>query len=80
MQSGWLTLGTYPLPSKKYLDDNAKILNMTIPIQSDSNEYNFFEMIDSFVDYKNLVSNKTLHKILKANDVNNNYIKANKYI
>jgi hypothetical protein len=63
LQSGWLTLDKYPLPSKKYLDDNTKILNMTIPIQSDSKEYNFFKMIDSFVDYKSLVNNKTLHKI-----------------
>ena len=64
----------------KYSDDNTKILNMTIPIQSDSNEYNFFKMIDSFVNYKDLVSNKTLHKILKTNDVNNNYIKAKIYL
>jgi hypothetical protein len=80
LQSGWLTLDTYPLPSKKYLDDNTKILNMTIPIQSGSKEYNFFKMIDSFVDYKSLVNNKTLHKILKTNDVNNNYIKAKIYL
>ena len=64
LQSGWLTLDRFPLPNKKYLDDNTKILNMTIPILSDSQEYKFFTMIDNFVDDKNLVSGKTLHKII----------------
>ena len=80
LQSGWLTLDRYPLPNKKYLDDNTKILNMTIPILSDSQEYKFFTMIDNFVDDKNLVSGKTLHKIIKTNDENNHYIKAKIYL
>ena len=80
LQSAWITLDKYPLPNKKYLDDNTKILNMTIPILSDSQEYNFFTMIDNFVGDKNLVSGKTLHKIIRTNDENNHYIKAKVYL
>ena len=32
LQTDWITLAKYPLPSKKYVTDDAKSLNLTIPI------------------------------------------------
>jgi hypothetical protein len=30
LQTDWITLGQYPLPSKKYVTDDAKSINLTV--------------------------------------------------
>ena len=35
IQTEWITLGQYPLPSKKYVTDDSKSLNLTAPTNKD---------------------------------------------
>ena len=35
LQTDWMTLGKYPLPAKRYVTDDAKSMNLTIPISKD---------------------------------------------
>ena len=32
IQTDWVTLGKYPLPSKKFITDDTKSVNLTVPI------------------------------------------------
>jgi hypothetical protein len=46
LQTDWVKLGKYPLPSKKYVTDDAKSMNLTIPISKDDDNYRVFSAVD----------------------------------
>jgi hypothetical protein len=46
IQTEWITLGQYPLPSKKYITDEAKSLNLTAPTDKNDNNYILLSAID----------------------------------
>ena len=46
IQTEWITLGQYPLPSKKYITDEAKSLNLTAPTDNNDNNYILLSAID----------------------------------
>ena len=48
IQTEWIT-GQYPLPSKKYITDESKSLNLTAPTNKDDNILSF-EMLSSIAD------------------------------
>ena len=39
LQTDWMSLGQYPLPSKKYVTNDAKSMNLTIPISKNDEYY-----------------------------------------
>ena len=61
LQTDWMTLGKYPLPSKKYVTDDAKSMNLTIPISKDDEYYKVLSAMDdnlsklSTSQYKNII-------------------------
>ena len=46
IQTEWITLGQYPLPSKKYITDESKSLNLTAPTDKNDNNYIVLSAID----------------------------------
>jgi hypothetical protein len=61
LQTDWMTLGKYPLPAKRYVTDDAKSMNLTIPISKDDYYYKVMTAIDdnlsklSTAQYKNII-------------------------
>ena len=46
IQTEWVTLGKYPLPSKKFITDDTKSINLTIPITKDDDTFIVLSSID----------------------------------
>jgi len=68
IQVDWITLGKYPLPSKKYVTDDAKSLNLTIPISKDDENYRVLSAIDEHISKLNLSQNKKYHTLVSEKD------------
>ena len=39
LQTDWLTLGKYPLPSKKFIENDTEWINITVPIKKNDDSY-----------------------------------------
>ena len=46
IQTDWVTLGKYPLPSKKFITDDIKSVNLTVPIIKNDDNYMVLTAID----------------------------------
>ena len=61
LQTDWVSLSKYPLPSKKYVTDDAKSMNLTIPISKNDEYYKVLSAMDdnlsklSTSQYKNII-------------------------
>ena len=65
LQTDWLTLGKYPLPSKKFIESDTKWINITVPIKKNDDNYLFFSAIDSNLSkFKILSDNKRYHPLV----------------
>ena len=79
LQSEWLVLGKYPLPSEKYIADDTKSINLKIPIERESETFLFFDMLDNYLFSKHLMKGKTLHKFVKMEEGDKFYLKVKLY-
>ena len=79
LQTDWITLGKYPLPSTKFVKNTDTSMSLTIPLDEKSSLYEFFNTLDTFVESKNLIPNKSLNKFIKRKD-DNIFLKMKLYI
>jgi hypothetical protein len=70
LQTDWVTLGKYPLPSKKHVTDDAKSMNLTIPISKDDGYYRVMTAIDDNLSKLNISQNKKYHSLISEKDDN----------
>jgi len=68
LQTEWITLEPFALPSKKYVNEGDKSVSFTIPVTIDNPLYRFFDGLDQYLESKRLVENKTLNKFIKRKD------------
>ena len=68
LQTDWLSLGKYPLPSTKFVKNTDTSMSLTVPLDEKSSLYDFFNTLDNFVESKNLIQNKSLNKFIKRKD------------
>jgi hypothetical protein len=68
LQTDWITLGQYPLPSKKFISDDSKSLNLTISTDKDDNNYIVLSAIDSNISKLKILSSKKYHPLISVKD------------
>ena len=68
LQTNWVTLGKYPLPSKKYTTDDMKSINLTIPTTKNDKDYEIFSAIDDKLSKMNILPNKIYHSLVSEKD------------
>jgi len=66
LQTEWTTLGKYPLPSKKFISDDAKSINLTIPIDTKDSKYIVMSAIDKNISKLKLLSSKNYHPLISV--------------
>ena len=64
IQTEWITLGQYPLPSKKYMTDESKSLNLTAPTNKNDNNYIVLSAIDENISKAKILSKKKYHALI----------------
>lgn len=80
IQTDWVTLGKYPLPSKKYLEEDAKSVALTVPIEEDSDLYKFFRMLGDTVLTKTPMKGKMFHNFVGTRGEGEHHIKFKLYL
>lgn len=80
VQTGWLTLGKYPLPSKKFIESDTKWINVTIPIRKNDDHYLFFSAIDENLSKLKILSNKKYHYLVYQKEYNEYFLKFKLYL
>ena len=70
LQTDWVKVGKYPLPSKKYVTDDAKSMNLTIPISKDDDYYKVMTAIDDNLSKLSISQNKKYHSLTSEKDSN----------
>ena len=78
IQTDWVTLGKYPLTSKKFLLDDAKSINLTIPTNKKDDNYIVLSAIDENLSKLKILSNKKYHKLISEKD-NEYYLRFKLY-
>ena len=73
LQTGWLTLGKYPLPSKKFIENDTKWINATVPIKKNDDSYIFFTAIDNNLSRLKILSSGKYHYLVSQNDKPNEF-------
>jgi hypothetical protein len=68
IQTDWITLGKYPLPSKKFISDDAKSLNLTAPTNTNDNNYMVLSAIDTNISNLKILLNKNYHPLISVKD------------
>ena len=68
LQTDWMTLGKYPLPSKKYVTDDAKSMNLTIPISKDDEYYKVLSAMDDNLSKLSTSQYKKYHSLISEKD------------
>ena len=79
LQTDWMTLGKYPLPSKRYVTDDAKSMNLTIPISKDDNYYRVLSAFDDNLSKLSTSQYKKYHSLIYERD-NTYYLKFKVYL
>ena len=80
LQTEFMTLSQYPLPGKKYLTDDSKSINLTIPINKGDASYTFLTSMDkSLKKLCKFVNNKKYHSLVREKD-GEYYIKFKIYL
>ena len=68
LQTEWMVLEPFCLPSRKYVNEADKSIALTIPLTTDNQLFKFFDGLDQYILSKNLVDNKSLNKFIKTKD------------
>ena len=67
LQSDYIILPPFALPSKKYINEQDKSITLTIPI-SDTDSLYKLNQLDEYLESKHMVENKTYNKFIKRRD------------
>ena len=78
LQTEWMTLEPFCLPSRKYVTDSDKSLALMIPLTVDSQLFKFFDGLQQYIISKNLIENKTFNNFIKTKD-GKHYLKLKLY-
>ena len=68
IQTEWITLGKYPLPSKKFISDDAKSLNLTAPTNTKDDNYMVLSAIDTNLSKLKILPSKNYHPLIPTKD------------
>ena len=87
LQTDWVTLGQYPLPGKKFVAEDAKSLNLTVPISEEGYASNAalslaitsWSALDSKLSSLKLLPNKNYHSLISEKE-SNRYLKFKLYL
>ena len=79
LQTEWITLGQYPLQSKKFLTDDAKSINLTIPTDKEDENYIVLSSIDENLSKLKILSSKNYHPLITQKE-NEYYLKFKLYL
>ena len=80
IQTDWVTLGKYPLPSKKFISDDAKSLNLTAPTNKKYNNYMVLSAVDTNLSKLKILPNKNYHPLVSVKDGANYFLKFKLYL
>ena len=79
LQVDWITLGKYPLPSKKFVTDGSKSLNLTVRINVNDENYKMLSEFDNIHSKLNIAHYKKYHPLVSEKD-NVYYLKFKLYL
>ena len=79
LQTDWITLGKYALPSKKFVSDDAKSINLTVLISKYDDIYKMLSDINNYLSNLNLLPNENYHGLISEKE-NNYYLKFKIYL
>ena len=89
LQTEWITLGQYPLQSKKFLADdrtkgamgeaNTKSISLTIPTDKEDENYIVLSSIDENLSKLKILSSKNYHPLITQKE-NEYYLKFKLYL
>jgi hypothetical protein len=68
IQTEWITLGKYPLPSKKFISDDSKSLNLTTPTNTNDNNFMVLSAIDTNLSKLKILPNKKYHPLVPTKE------------
>ena len=68
LQVDWITLGKYPLPSKKFVTDGSKSLNLTVRINVNDENYKMLSEFDNIHSNLDIAHYKKYHPLVSAKD------------
>jgi len=60
LQTDWVTLGKYPLPGKKFISDDAKSINLTLPVSENDIDFKVWSDTNNKLSNFNILPNKKL--------------------
>ena len=80
IQTEWITLGQYPLPSKKYITDETKSLNLTAQTNESDNNFIVLSAIDDNISKLKILSKKKYHTLVSIKDGPEYYLKFKLYL
>ena len=79
IQTDWVTLGKYPLPSKKFISDDTKSINLTVPIIKNDDNYMVLTAIDHNISKAIVFPKKKYHSLISEKE-NNYFLKFKIYL
>jgi hypothetical protein len=79
LQTDWITLCKYPLPSKRFITDDAKSMNLTVRITRNDENYTMLSAFDDIHSKLNIAQYKKYHPLVGEKD-NEHYIKFKLYL
>ena len=68
LQVDWITLGKYPLPSKKFVTDDAKSINLTVRITRFDENYTMLSAFDVIHSKLNIAQSKKYHPLVSEKE------------
>ena len=69
LQTDWITLGQYPLPGKKFITEDSKSLNLTIPTSKKDDNYIVLSAVDSNLSKLKTLRNKNYHSLIAEKEL-----------
>ena len=79
LQTDWITLGKYALPSNKFVSDDAKSINLTVLISKEDAIYRTLSDINDYLSNSSLIPNKNYHGLISEKE-ENYYLKFKIYL
>ena len=68
IQTPWITLPKFPLTGRSFVKEADNCIGLTIPIAEGDELHKFFSEVDNFLEAKELMPKKTLHKLVSNKD------------
>jgi len=79
LQTDWITLGQYPLPGKKFITEDSKSLNLTIPTSKKDDNYIVLSALDGNLSKLKVLRNKNYHSLIAEKELKY-YLKFKLYV